>query len=718
MSQLTVDQAIQLALQHQHANQLAEAEALFRQILAAYPDQADAHHLLGGVHLQQRQTSLAEKHIRKALALRDEPAFHLTLGVVLQEQKRYEDALALYRQLRAKKPQFAEVLLHEGVVLSILGRFDDSAHAFQELLRLVPGHTQAQGNLGIVLCHLKRFEEAVWILRSALARAPNSADFHASLGAALQGTGQTDAALLECQAALDLNPSQVQALNMTTYILRTIGRPKEAVESARKAAQLLPSFVEVQLNCGECLREAELSDDAADHYERVLDRRLVSPDLHNNLGNVYKDQGRLDAALAQYRKALALQPSPVAFSNMVYTMHYHPEFSADAIFEHLRQYDDTFVRPFKDAHRPHVNDRDPGRKLRIGYLSSEFRQHALGLYLTPLFDRHDKTQFEIFCYADVTKPDFYTFRHRQSADRWIDTHGLPDEAIADAVRRDRIDILIDLHQHMGGNRLPVYARKPAPVQIGFAGYPNTTGVSTIDYRLTDPCLEPADQPAFPTSETVLRLPHTFWCYHAVTEVPVNDLPALAAGHITFGNLNNFCKLNEDTYQLWAQVLRAVSNSRLILLAPEGAHRDRTIAYLGKQGVSEDRIQFVPRASSVDYYKYYHQIDLCLDSFPYNGHTTSLDSFWMGVPVTSYIGPTPWGRGTWSQASNLGLPELVARTPHDFVQLSITLAQDLPRLAQLRATLRDRMRASPLLDAPAYARAIEAAYRHAWKQYCA
>jgi predicted O-linked N-acetylglucosamine transferase (SPINDLY family) len=717
MSQLTVDQAIQLALQHQQANQLAEAESLFRQILEAYPDQADAHHLLGGVYLQANQQHLAEKHVRKAIGLRAEKSFFLTLGLILQNVKRYEDALLVYKDAITRYPDYPEIYVHQGVVLSMLGRFEEAAKAFEQALRLAPNHVQAQGNLGIVLCHLKRYEEAIWILRAAVARAPKSGDFHASLGAALHATGQVEAALLECKEALNLNPSHVQALTLTSFILQKLGRVKEAVEPARQAALMLPDFVAVQINCGECLRHAELSDEAAEHYERVLARKLEAGDLHNNLGNVYKDQGRLDEAIVQFRRALELESNPLYHSNLIYSLHYHPGYSPEAIFQEMQVYDRTYVQAFAEAIRPHEADRTPGRKLRIGYMSADFRQHALGLYLMPLMEKHDREQYEIYCYADVTKADFYTFRHRQFANVWRDTHGLTDEEITEAIRRDKIDILIDLHQHMGGNRLLIFARRPAPVQIGFAGYPNSSGVSTIDYRLTDPYLEPAEEKAFPSSEVVLRLPKTWWCYHAVAEVPVNELPALGGEHFTFGNLNNFCKLNTQTYDLWAQVMHAVDHSRLILLAPEGKHRDRTVDYLAKQGISPERVKFVNRTGSVEYYKYYHEIDMCIDSFPYNGHTTSMDSFFMGVPVTSYRGSTAWGRGTWSQASNLGLPELVARTPEDFVRRSVELAHDIPRLVELRRSLRERMRASPLMDAEGFARGVEAAYRQAWEKFC-
>jgi len=717
MSQLTVDQAIQLALQHQQASQLAEAEEIFRQILTAFPDQADALHLLGGVYLQARRLDLAEKHVRQAIGVRNEGAFHLTLGMILQDANRHEEARGVYVALLKRHPEMAQAHAHLGVVLSILGRFDEAAKEFQEALKIEPGHLQAQGNLGIVLCHLQRYEEAIWLLKSALARNPKSGDFHASLAAALYGSGQIDAALVECKEAVSLSPGHGQAHSLMSFILRSTGRVRDALAPARQAALLLPKFLDVQVNYGECLRESEQSDEAAEHYEKVIERKLVSADIHNNLGNVYKDQGRLDDAIAQYRRALELALAPVTFSNLVYTMHYHPGYTPEMIFKELRRYDEIFVEPLKKLAKPLKNSPDPERRLRVGYMSTEFRQHALGLYLMPLLGHHDKSQFEVFCYADVTKPDFYTYRHRQNADHWEDTHGKGDEEIAEMIRRDQIDILVDLHQHMGGNRLTIYARKPAPVQIGYAGYPNTSGVSAIDYRLTDPYLEPANEPPFPSSEKVLSMPQTWWCYHPVIEVPVNELPAAKNGYVTFGNLNNFCKLNDATYALWAKVMRACEKSQLLLLAPEGSLRDHVAAYMKGQGIGPGRVHFLGRTGATEYYKYYHDIDMCLDSFPYNGHTTSMDSFWMGVPVTSFYGATPWGRGTWSQASNLGLTELVGKNEKEFVELSIALAKDLPRLVWLRKELRQKMRQSPLMDEMGYCRGIEAAYREAWRRWC-
>jgi predicted O-linked N-acetylglucosamine transferase (SPINDLY family) len=288
--------------------------------------------------------------------------------------------------------------------------------------------------------------------------------------------------------------------------------------------------------------------------------------------------------------------------------------------------------------------------------------------------------------------------------------------LTDCVREDRIDILVDLTLHMAHNRLLLFARKPAPVQVTWLGYPGTTGLETMDYRLTDPYLDPPDQTEQFYSERSIRLPHTFWCYqpHMLEgeDLPeVNPLPALTAGAVTFGCLNNFCKVNPSLLELWGKVLQAVPGSRLLLLAPSGSRRQWVKKILG------DRVDFVDHCPRQAYLDLYHRIDLGLDTLPYNGHTTSLDSLWMGVPVVTSIGKTVVGRAGWSQLSNLGLPELAAKTEEEFVSITAGLAKDLPRLAELRKTLRPRMTASPLMDAERFARDIESAYRQMWQEWC-
>ena len=295
---------------------------------------------------------------------------------------------------------------------------------------------------------------------------------------------------------------------------------------------------------------------------------------------------------------------------------------------------------------------------------------------------------------------------------------LRTQQVAERIRSDRIDILVDLALHTANNRLLVFARKPAPVQVTWLGYPGTTGLSAIDYRLTDPYLDPPGLFDAFYSEESIRLPDTFWCYDPLTDQPpVNALPALENGFITFGCLNNFCKVNDGCLALWAQVLQAVPQSRLLLLAPRGQAREHVLARLQQEGIAAPRVEFADRQPRLEYLKLYHRIDLGLDPLPYNGHTTSLDAFWMGVPTLTLVGKTVVGRAGWSQLCNLGLKELAAETPEQYVALAAELAADLPRLQELRGTLRQRMLRSPLMDANRFARHVEQAYRQMWRRWC-
>jgi predicted O-linked N-acetylglucosamine transferase (SPINDLY family) len=319
----------------------------------------------------------------------------------------------------------------------------------------------------------------------------------------------------------------------------------------------------------------------------------------------------------------------------------------------------------------------------------------------------------------VVRADGLTEEFRRFADSWHSIVELSDSQAVDLIRQDRIDILVDLALHTAGNRLGVFARKPAPVQATFAGYPGSTGLDTIDYRLTDPHLDPPGLNDQFYSETSHRLPDSFWCYDPlVAEIAINAPPAQSHGSVTFGCLNNFCKVNEQVLQLWAQVLKTVSNSRLLLLSPEGSSRERVLARLCGEGIDPQSVEFVSKQSRLEYLRTYSRIDIGLDTFPYNGHTTSLDSFWMGVPVITLVGQTVVGRAGLSQLTNLGLPEFIARTPEQYVQIAARLAGDLEQLAHLRATLRTRMSQSRLMDAKGYAGAVEAAYRDMWRQWCA
>jgi len=566
------------------------------------------------------------------------------------------------------------------------GRLVEAEAIYRQILAAEPRHAGALHLLGVVAHQLGRNDVAVDSIRQAIALAPAIPDFHSNLGEAYRATGQLD----------------------------------QAIAAYRKAIALKPNYPEAHYNLGNALSDKRQADEAIASYRQAIALKPELPEAHNNLGVALKDKGQLDEAIAAYRQAIALKPDyPESHSNLAYALHFHPGFDTRAIAREHRCWNQQHAEPLRQFIQPHPNDRTPERRLRIGYVSPDFREHVVGYNMLPLFACHDHDQFEIFCYAQVARPDAFTDRFRASADHWRSTVGLTDEQFATEIRRDQIDILVDLTLHMAHNRLLVFARKPAPVQVTFAGYPGSTGLSTIDYRLSDPYLDPADMDESIYSEQTVRLPHSFWCYDPLDggDLPVNALPAQANGFITFGCLNNFCKINDAVLRLWARVLHTVPSSRLLLLAPEGSHRQHTLDVLGQQGVARERVAFVCQQPRRKYLELYQRIDLGLDTLPYNGHTTSLDSFWMGVPVVTLVGQTIVGRAGLSQLMNLKLPELIAQTPEQFVQVAAALAKDLPRLTELRSTLRQRMERSPLMDAPRFARNIEAAYREMWRQWC-
>lgn len=430
--------------------------------------------------------------------------------------------------------------------------------------------------------------------------------------------------------------------------------------------------------------------------------------LHVNLGIVLKDGGDAAGALDSLRAACELAPqSAHAHSVLLYTMSFVADEPAQILAEARRWQQRHGAVPILPS-APATGLERQRQRLRVGYVSPDFRDHCQALFMLPLLSHHDRSAFEVTCYSLVARPDDYTRRLQAVVEHWVDATSRDDAALAELIRRDRLDILVDLTMHMGGGRPQVLARKPAPVQVAWLAYPGTTGMSAIDYRLSDPRLDPPGSDGC-YSERTLRLPDSFWCYDPLDSEPQpNALPALSQEHLTLGCLNNPCKLTDRTLRLWAPVLRALPQARLMLLAPAGAARARLAARLTRAGIDAKRVVFVAHQARTRYLLNYHLLDLCLDTLPYNGHTTSLDAFWMGVPVITRIGCA--GRAGLSQLYQLGLSELAADCDAAFVDIVTALSRDLPRLAALRAQLRTRLANSPLMDAPRFARNLEAIYR--------
>jgi predicted O-linked N-acetylglucosamine transferase (SPINDLY family) len=708
---------LDLATQDLHAGRLEAARAGFEKVIAADTRNARAIHCLGVIHSREDQPKQAIDFMRQAIALDPSVAeYHGVLGNTLVSQQDFSAAADAYREAVKLDPANPQGYTCLAFVLARLRRFAEAAPVYQRLLELRPSDAQAQNDLGIALWQIGSADGAIASFRRAIELKPGFISPLENLVSALQLLGRYEDACSVCRQVLATDPANAILHQQLGNALAAMGNDEEAVRVFRECIRLRPELADAHNTMGNALHHMGKLDEAAEAIHRAI---AIAPSVaiyHNNLGNVFKDSADPDHATESYARAVALAPAnAVIHSNALYSLSFEPAYDSAALLQEAKIWNAQHGAPLDGEIKLHANAKTTNRRLRIGYVSPDFRWHAVGRYLVPALQFHDRNEFEIHCYSDVKSPDSLTRRMQSWADVWRNVVTLNDGQLTEMIRQDQIDILVDLTLHMAGNRMLVFARKPAPVQVTWLGYPGTTGLETMDYRLTDPYLDPPGEGDALYAEKSIRLPHTFWCMNPEAEEfaqpEVNELPALQNGQITFGCFNNFCKINRSLLELWSRVLDAVPGSRMLLLAPSGSRREWVSQLLG------NRVDFVSRESRLNYLKFHNRIDIGLDTLPYNGHTTSIDSLWMGVPVVTLIGQTVAGRAGFSQLSNVELSELAATTPEQFITIAANLAADLPRLAQLRRTLRERTRSSPLMDGERFARDIESAYRAMWLSYC-
>jgi len=675
----------EIAVQFHRAGEAERAEFCYRRVLEQAPQHGEALYLLSVLVLGFERLEEACALLERAVRVAPENAFFLSsLGGVHGRLGRTREAIGVLLTAIACKPDFAEAVFNLGLTFEIRAELPAAAACYERVRELDPSESQAVERLASVRAVQSALVATVPKARDESDTEP--AELFSALGATLRGRGAADHAAAWYQAALKLDSKSAYVHTALGAIHADAGRFEQAIVHFRRALEIDEHF-----------------RPARGYLDTALD-----------------ETGRYDELQAVQRDAVALYPDdPIAHSVLLFNLQYWPNVSASEILAEARTWNVRHARALAARALPHHNDRSPERRLRIGYVSSDFRDHAMSRFTIPLFRNHDHRQFEIFCYSSADEPCTENTILRGCADVWREVGALDDAALSELIRADQIDILIDLTMHLLGCRLLAFARRPAPIQICWLAYPGTTGLETMDYRLSDPFLDPIDADTGVYSEETLRLPDSFWCYDPLTDVPeVSPLPALTAGHITFGSLNHFRKVNAGVLRLWASVLSAVPESRLLLVAPEGSERARVHSFFEAAGVPQARIGFVGRCARLDYLSRYREIDICLETLPYNGQTTSLDALWMGVPTVTLVGDTVVGRAGVCHAMNLGLKELIATTPEEYVQAVSSLASDLERLSQLRQTLRARLQQSPLMDAPRFARNLESAYRDVWRRFCA
>ncbi|MCC6301188.1 MAG: tetratricopeptide repeat protein, partial [Gammaproteobacteria bacterium] len=495
------------------------------------------------------------------------------------------------------------------------------------------------------------------------------------------------------------------------------GRLADAERAALAALQLDPAFAVAHYNLGLASFRQNKLDDAVQALQKAIRIKPAYADAHINLGIALAYTGRAQEALDHFDTAVRLEPGQAAgYSALVFSLLYLPTTTPATFLTACRRYAERYETPLRKHGRPHRNTPDPARRLKVGYVSADFRRHSIAYFIEPVLARHDRSHFEVHCYYNHTMRDETTARIAAGADHWIPCRGLSDEALAERIRADGIDILVDLAGHSVDNRLPAFARRPAPVQITYLGHPASTGLEAMDYRLCTLDTDPPGQERW-HSETLYRLPRTLWCYR-----PYGDRPPSAPRAdriIVFGSLNNIAKVSEASLSAWAEILRAVPDARLIMTqAPEGKARQRIQDHFAAHGIPAPRIGLHGRLSDREYRALLAEIDIALDPFPYAGTTTTCETLWMGIPVVSLAGESSVSRSGLALLSSLGLQELVANDVADYVRIASELARDPQRLDRLHQEIPQRFDASPLRDEAAFTRDLEDAYRDMWRRWCA
>ncbi|HUV49876.1 MAG TPA: tetratricopeptide repeat protein [Anaerolineae bacterium] len=685
-----IDTEIKKAFQYHQSGQFEKAQEIYKEILEINPNHSDSLHLSGIIAHQSGKNDIAANLINRAIQTRpEEPVYYLSLGSVYKSQGSLDEAILSYQKALELNPDYAEAYNNMGNAVKAQGRLDEAILHYKKALELKPNYAEAYSNLGIAFYPQGKLDEAIWNYQKALQLNPDLVEVWDSLGVAFYAQDRLDEAVSCFQKALELNPDYAKAYNNLGIAFYPQGKLDEAILHYKKALELNPDYAEA----------------------------------YNNLGAVFKSQSRINEAISCYQKALQIKPDFVAaHSNLLYVSNYHESIDSVQLFLDHKQWAKLHALPLSNTIQPHLNDRSPERRLRVGYVSPDFCMHPVVNFIEPILASHDRSVFEIFCYSDVVCPDAATDHLKSLAGCWRDIAGMSDEQVADLVHKDEIDILVDLAGHTAYNRMLLFARKPAPIQATYLGYPNTTGLSTMDYRITDSWADPSGQTDHLYTEELVRLPHCFLCYRLPGTCPeTTKLPALTNRQITFGSFNNLAKVTPEVIALWSAILEAVPDARMIMKSKPLADkntRQHIREMFVKNGVTAARVNLIGFTSTfAEHLELYNSVDIGLDTFPYNGATTTCEALLMGVPVIVLAGQTHGSRVWVSLLSNMGLPELIAKTTEDYVEKAVKLAGDLKCLEKLRTNLRDMMSHSALTDAHCFTCALEDAFRKMWGHWC-
>lgn len=736
-----------------------EALTCLRDFVRLEPLNPSGHMSMGNLYAQLNLQQEAAQSFRTVLSINSTIAeAHNNLGNSLLAQGSLNDALACYDKALALRSNYSDALSNKGAALQSLGKREEARKCFEQALRIDPQSIQARGNLANLLGDENRHAEAIALYQQILDTFPESVETWNNLGNCYQQLGQHTDALSAYHHALRLRPAYYLVHNNIGNTLRKQGKYDEAIGSYRTALDADPCFVEAMNNLGVALQDKGCLVEAVQWFEKALSIRPEYPDPLINLANNWRDRGRAEQAIHLLRKALEIAPNNphtwnnlgcalgdqglvseaitcyqktlqlapgnhLAHSNLLLNLHYTMDASPQQIFEAHLNFARIHERPRSKEANHYLNVLNPDRPLRIGYVSADFRRHSVAYFVAPILENHDRQQYIPYLYADVARPDSTTDQFQKLAgSNWLDIRGWSSDSLDRRVRQDQIDILVDLGGHTANSRLLDFSGRPAPIQVTWLGYPDTSGLQCIDYRITDEFADPPGQTEQYHSEKLWRLQHSFLCFRPPEDSPkVSELPCLKGEPFTFGSFNNCAKISRQCLEMWAEILKRVPHSRLAIknkALSETEARERLIRDLAELGIPQSRIYMAGLIDNLSgHLTAYNIVDVALDSWPYHGTTTTLEAIWMGVPVVSLIGDTHVSRVGLSLLRAVGAEDLASRTPQDYVKVAVSLSQNHAALALRRAGMRRQLEASPLMDEQGFTRRLESAFRGFWQTWC-
>jgi len=683
----------------------------------------EAMHAVARRALSRGDTGRAIDHLKLAVAAEPGDAgLWCSLGAAYRHADRFDDAWDAYQRAVAIKPDYPQALTNLGEWCIAKRRYEDALGWFDKALASAPAFFEARLNKIAALFELGRFESARQVAEDLVAEHPQSPEAHLNLGNVLIHSGRAKQGIKAYRKALELRPGYVEAhFNLATLLgspeelANAIGYLENQIKERGEAVQYL-GFLAAAYFADKQVAKAE------EVCQRTLERQPDNIIALVTLGSCLSSSGNSAAALPLYERIIQVDENqPALHSNILFECNYLSQFGREAVFQRHLEWARRFEAPRLAPDDFHGRNHDPRRKLRVGYVSGDFMAHPVGFLLRDILRHHDASQFEIHCFSMVIRESNVLPELREAADKWEDIFFLTDEEAVELIRKAEIDILVDLSGHTAYHRLLVFAQRPAPVQVEWIGYFHSTGMTSIDYFVTDPYTTPPDGRQL-FSETPVCLPHTRFCFSPPAYSPqVAAPPYKESGYITFGSFNRLSKLTDEIVSVWARILISVPQSRLVIKSgflSEQSVTDRLVERFEACGVEKDRLDLRDRSSHGEMLAQYGELDIALDTFPFNGGMTTLDALWMGVPVVTVAGDTVVSRQTVSALANIGLADELAFPNVDaYVEGVVALANNPLRLAELRKEIRPRMAASPLCQPEQFARDLEALYRRMWQAYC-